>query len=90
MYFYVVVAFVSMYFFNKYLNCFFEYRDIPDFWKFLFWGMSIYWVSDALLPLINLYVNLELFEIYHAIIQPIGPILALYAIYKIEEESRNA
>ena len=89
MYFYLVVGLVSLYFFNRFLNRFFEYRDIPEFWKFFFWGLSIYWVASAVLPLVNVYLNLELFDIYHAIVLPIGPALVMYAIYKIEEETRN-
>ncbi len=86
---YVVVGLASLYLFNRFLNCFFEYRDIPEFWKFFFWGVSIYWVSDAVLPLVNFYLNIELFDIFYAIVLPIGPALAFYAVYKIEEEVRN-
>ncbi|MFH1126571.1 MAG: hypothetical protein ABIG84_06570 [archaeon] len=39
--------------------------------------------------MMNSYFNLEFFDIFYALIQPIGPALAMYAVYKIEEETRN-
>lgn len=81
----------AIYYFNKYLTEFFENRPIPSFWKLFFLGLSFYMGVNTLLflPFVIEWLPFGNYLFFYSIMQPLGVLLAVYGIYKIEEETSN-